>query len=159
MVRVPRPPKCRRVAFLPQQTDFLPAGKWKRQPEEVVLSIEEIEALRLRDLEGLEQGEGALRMCISRSTFQRLLVSARTKVTDALINGKAIRIKGGNYYVVPLPYSCVDCGYEWEAVPDEEDLVCPRCSSRNAFCRDCRRKSGGRGWGRCGRGRCKERRS
>ena len=155
---MPRPPKCRRVAYLPQQTVFLPIGIRGRRPEEVVLSVEEIEALRLRDGEGLEQGEGALRMSISRSTFQRLLVSARTKVTDALVNGKAIKIGGGNYCVVPFPYSCRDCGYEWEAVPAKErPVVCPRCSSRNAFCRDCRRKSGGRGWGRCGRGRCKGR--
>lgn len=157
MIRVPRPPKCRRIAFIPQQTYFRPfgpAGESIRRPEEVVLSVEEIEAMRLRDLEGLEQEECALRMNVSRSTFQRILASARTKVADALVHGKAIRVGGGNFYLVPFPYSCKNCGYEWEAVPVEEGNVCPRCFSRDAFCRDCRRKSGGRGWGRCGRGGC-----
>ena len=89
-----RPPICRRVTSLPQVTYFKPAGIPMRMLEEICLSVDEAEAIRLKDLEGLEQEEGADKMGISRPTFQRMLVSARQKVADALLNGKAIRMKG-----------------------------------------------------------------
>ena len=90
---MPRAPKCRRVAFLPQATHFKPAGVPLRLLDEVVLSVEEAEAIRLKDLEGLEQEKGAEMMNVSRSTFQRVLASARQKAADALLHGKAIRIE------------------------------------------------------------------
>ena len=98
---MPRPPKCRRVAFLPGATYFKPAGIPLRVLEEVRLSVEEAEAIRLKDLEGLEQKTGAGRMNISRPTFQRVLASARRKIADALLNGRAIKIEGGNFEVAP----------------------------------------------------------
>jgi predicted DNA-binding protein (UPF0251 family) len=98
---MPRPPKCRRVAYLPGVTYFKPAGIPLRALSEVRLSIEEAEAIRLKDLEGLEQEPSAKRMNISRPTFQRVLVSARQKIADALLNGKAIRIEGGNFEIEP----------------------------------------------------------
>ena len=76
---MPRPLKCRRVEFLPNVTYFKPAGIPLRALEEVQLSVEEAEAIRLRDLEGLEQEEGAEKINISRPTFQRILSSARKK--------------------------------------------------------------------------------
>jgi predicted DNA-binding protein (UPF0251 family)/predicted Fe-Mo cluster-binding NifX family protein len=94
-----RPLKCRRVEFLPNTTYFKPAGIPLKDLEEVVISIEEVEAIRLKDLEGLEQEEGAEKMNISRPTFQRVLASARQKVADALLNGKAMRIEGGNFEI------------------------------------------------------------
>jgi predicted DNA-binding protein (UPF0251 family) len=94
-----RPFKCRRVAFMPGVTYFKPAGIPLRYLEEVRLSVEEVEALRLKELEGLEQVQGAQKMNISRQTFQRVLASARHKVADALLNGKAIRIEGGNFEI------------------------------------------------------------
>ena len=96
-----RPFKCRRVTFMPYVTYFKPAGIPLRSLEEVRLSLEEAEALRLKDLEGLEQEQGAEKMNISRPTFQRVLASARQKIADALLNGKAIRIEGGNFEVAP----------------------------------------------------------
>ena len=69
---------------------------------EIVLHLEEAEAIRLKDLEGLEQEEAAEMMNISRPTFQRVLASARQKVADALLGSKAIRIDGGNFEVSPL---------------------------------------------------------
>ena len=96
---MPRPPKCRRVAFLPNATYLKPAGIPLRLLDEVRLSVEEAEAIRLKDLEGLEQEQGAERMNISRPTFQRVLASARQKIADALLNGKAIRIEGGNFEI------------------------------------------------------------
>ena len=96
---MPRPPKCRRVEFLPDATFFKPAGIPLRVLEEVCLSVEEAEAIRLKDLEGLEQEQGAERMLVSRPTFQRILSSARFKIANALLNGKAIRIGGGNFEI------------------------------------------------------------
>jgi predicted DNA-binding protein (UPF0251 family) len=98
---MPRPPKCRRVAFLPNATYFKPAGIPLRALEEVRLSVEEAEAVRLKDMEGLEQEQGAEKMNVSRPTFQRVLASGRQKIADALLNGKAIRIEGGNFEVSP----------------------------------------------------------
>jgi uncharacterized protein len=103
-----RPQKCRTVSALPDVTYFKPAGIPLRDLEEVCLSVEEAEALRLKDLEGLEQEQGAEKMNISRPTFQRVLASARQKVADALLNGKAIRIEGGNFQVIPVTPSCLD---------------------------------------------------
>jgi predicted DNA-binding protein (UPF0251 family)/predicted Fe-Mo cluster-binding NifX family protein len=72
--------------------------------EENCLSFEEIEAVRLRDLEHLEQAECAGKMNISRSTFQRVLASARLKIADSLLVGKALRVEGGNYeFITPGP--------------------------------------------------------
>ena len=98
---MPRPPKCRRVAFLPGATYFKPAGIPMRVLEEVRLSVEEAEAIRLKDLEGLAQAPSAERMNISRPTFQRVLASARRKIADVLLNGKTIRIEGGNFEIAP----------------------------------------------------------
>jgi predicted DNA-binding protein (UPF0251 family) len=103
---MPRPPKSRRVAFLPEATYFKPAGIPLRVLDEVTLSVEEAEAIRLKDLEGLAQAPGAERMNISRPTFQRVLASARQKIAEALLRGKAIRIEGGNFEIasgIPLP--------------------------------------------------------
>jgi predicted DNA-binding protein (UPF0251 family) len=89
------------VEFLPDITYFKPAGVPLRQLEEVILTVEELEAIRLKDLEGLEQEECAERMGISRPTFFRIINSARSKVAEALVKGKAIRIEGGKYQFSP----------------------------------------------------------
>jgi len=123
-----RPKKCRRVEFLPNVTYFKPAGIPLRDLEEVSMSIEEAEAVRLKDLEGLEQEQGAEKMNISRPTFQRVLASAREKMADALLNGKAIRIEGGNFQMTWRRFRC-NRGHEWELetpVPALPEL-CPKC--------------------------------
>ncbi len=94
---MPRPSKTRKVAFIPNITYFKPAGVPLRQLEEVVLTMEELEAVRLKDLEGLEQEAAAEQMQVSRPTFRRILVGARSKIAEALTGGKAIRIEGGVY--------------------------------------------------------------
>jgi len=76
---------------------FKPRGIPLSTLDEVVVKVEELEAIKLKDLEGLDQEECAKRMKISRGTFQRVLNSAKKKIADALVNGKAIRIEGGNY--------------------------------------------------------------
>ena len=91
---------------MPGITYFKPAGIPLRDLEEVRLSVEEVEALRLKELEGLDQAQGAEKMNISRPTFQRILSSARKKIADALLNGRAIRIEGGTFEVTSLRGKC-----------------------------------------------------
>lgn len=102
--------------------------------EEEILTVEEIEALRLSDLEGLDQESCAKQMGISQSTFQRMLAAARFKLVRALVEGMAIRIEGGNYELAGTRLRCLQCGEEWEAETvktDEEveegHMVCPAC--------------------------------
>jgi predicted DNA-binding protein (UPF0251 family) len=89
---MPRPRLCRRIEFNPNITYFKPQGVPMRDLEIVELSAEEVEALRLKNTEGLEQEEAAKKMNTSQSTFQRILSSAYKKITEALIEGKAIKI-------------------------------------------------------------------
>ena len=121
---MPRPVKWRRVDVIPEVTFFKPAGIPLYRLEEVLLSIEEAEALRLKDLEGLEQEECARMMRISRSTFQRVLGLSRRKLADALQNGKAIRIEGGNFKLATRRFRRSD-GHEW-AVSFEELMSGPQ---------------------------------
>lgn len=93
-----RPRKLRRVDYTPGITFFKPRAIPLSKLQQVILSIDELETLKLTNLEKLRQEDAALRMGIHQSTFQRTLSSAREKVTDALVNGKAIKICGGKYY-------------------------------------------------------------
>ncbi len=92
-----RPKLCKRVRFNPNTTYFKPRGIRIGELDEVVLYIEEFEAVRLKDLEGLDQEECSKKMNISQPTFHRLILSARKKISDAIVNGKAIKIEGGNF--------------------------------------------------------------
>ena len=127
-----RSPKCRRVAFLPEATYFKPAGIPLRYLDEVIVSVEEAEAIRLKDLEGLEQEQCAQNMSVSRRTFQRVLESVRQKIAEALLHGKAIRIEGGNFEMIMRRFRCIQ-GHEWD-VPFEAMIagspwLCPACST------------------------------
>ena len=90
-----RPLTERRVGCRVPARSFKPAGVPGRALEEVVLSLDEAESIRLADLEGLYQEAAAFRMAVSRQTFGRIVEAARRKVADAIINGKLLRIEGG----------------------------------------------------------------
>jgi uncharacterized protein len=92
---VPRPFCCRRIAGQPGAPVFKPAGIPVRELEQVVMTLDEFEALRLADLEGLYQEAAAEQMNVSRPTFSRIIESAHRKAADALVHGKALRIEGG----------------------------------------------------------------
>jgi len=115
---------------MPGVTYFKPAGIPLKDLVEIRLSVEEAEALRLKELEGLEQEQGAEKMNISRQTFQRILATARQKVVDALLNGKAIRIEGGNFEISSRRFYCAN-GHEWqnsiESVEESIPQLCPVC--------------------------------
>jgi len=93
---MPRPCCCRRIGKLPNHTHFKPRGIPLSELEEVRLRLDELEALRLADVEGLYHEEAAARMNVSRQTFDRIVAEARKTVADALVGGKAILIEGGN---------------------------------------------------------------
>lgn len=100
---MPRGFKCRRVCSEPQYRTFAPEHPCEGAAE---LTVEELEAVRLCDREGLEQNEAAERMNVSRATFQRILYEGRYKIADALCTGKVIRIGGGNYEVAQCGCGC-----------------------------------------------------
>ena len=91
---MPRPTILREIEEPPRSTWFKPTGIPMRELEEVVLTFDEIEALRLADAEGLYQEQVAEQMKVSRPTVGRILAAARRKVAEALVQGKAIRQQG-----------------------------------------------------------------
>ncbi len=108
---MPRPCKRRYVDGEPVATAFKPAGVPGRGLAAVELGFDELEALRLADLEGLYQEEAAKQMGISRATFGRVLDGAHRKVAEALLQGKMLVFKGGNVETPSLRiFICLDCG-------------------------------------------------
>jgi predicted DNA-binding protein (UPF0251 family) len=93
---MPRPKCCRTVGGLPAAKYFKPQGIPLTELEDVVLSIDEYESVRLADYERLYQERAAERMNVSRQTFGRIVESAHRKIAEALINGKALKIEGGD---------------------------------------------------------------
>ncbi len=104
-----RPTKWRKIDNRPTIPYFVPSESEVSDLPENILKLEELEAIRLKDLEGLEQGECAERMEVSRPTFQRILLSAREKVADSLIHGKMIHIEGGKYVCKDCDFTKVRC--------------------------------------------------
>ena len=100
--------------------------------DEVVLTIDEFEALRLADLQALSHEEAATKMKISRATFGRIIEKARKVLVDAIVNGKAIRIEGGNYRMGKLFESqCRNCKRSWQfSTAGAEQKDCPRCKRK-----------------------------
>lgn len=96
---MPRPKHCRRVGAMPACMYFKPQGVPMRILECVGLTLDELEAVRLADLEGLYQADAAERMSVSRQTFGRILDSAHKKIAEVLVHGKALRIEGGVFQV------------------------------------------------------------
>jgi len=135
-----RPTKWRKIENVPAVPYFVPSDKDIPEIDKNILKLEELEAIRLKDLEGLEQEECAAKMEVSRPTFQRILISAREKVADSLINGKIILIEGGNFTLNICPVKCSSCGKEWmesyenlDAIKSGE-YICPSCGSHQVFC-------------------------
>jgi len=102
--------------------------------KEVTITMEEAEAIRLKDIETLEQEQCAEKMNISRQTFQRIMVSVRRKIADALLTGKAIRIEGGHFEVSPVRLGCSN-GHEWEvqfeSLTNAPPQSCPVCKTES----------------------------
>jgi len=131
---MPRPVKNRRVEKLPEYTYFVPAGRRKCEIEEILVKVEEFEAMRLKDVEDLNQEQCAQRMQISRQTFQNIIDSARKKIAIALIEGKAINISGGNYSRNMCQFKCTSCDNTYEIKYEEDRNICPSCGSAKVTC-------------------------
>jgi len=115
---------------MPNFTYFKPAGVRIIDLNENVLTVGEFEAIRLKDLEGLDQKECAESMDISQPTFHRLLLSARKKIADCIANGKAIRIEGGEYVMTPqMGRGGRGRGGGFAQGPGGE-CMCPNCGHR-----------------------------
>ncbi|WP_276697660.1 DUF134 domain-containing protein [Methanobacterium formicicum] len=109
---------------------FTPDGGDITQLKSLQITVEEFEALRLRDYQEIQQKKAAEIMDISQPTFHRTISSARKKVSRALVEGKIIQIKGGDYVMDKKRYQCKNCGFEWHS-PSKEYEKCPDCDSEN----------------------------
>lgn len=126
--RMPRPKKFRCVKREPGVTFFKPQGIPLRVLEHALITVDELEALRLSDLLGLSHEETAQQLKVSRPTVTRMLARAHQVVADALVNGKAIRIEGGDYILEGFECLCPKCGAIWSAPAGESEQVCGKCS-------------------------------
>jgi predicted DNA-binding protein (UPF0251 family) len=143
---MPRPPIERAVGGVPRVTLFKPAGVPGRSLEQLPLAVDELEAIRLVDLEGLSHEQAAAAMGVSRQTVGRVLERGRATVAEALVAGKALLIGGGQFRIEPRQLCCASCGAVWTAADDAPPgAACPACASTEV----------GTCWdpaGRCGRG-------
>jgi predicted DNA-binding protein (UPF0251 family) len=128
---MPRPQKCRRIGWEPGVNAFCPDGAEGRSLEQVILSLDELEAVRLADLEGLYQEEAAGRMEVSRQTFGNIVASARSKLADCVVHGKLLRIQGGSVRLDgSRTFACDRCHRRW-SLPSGSGSpeACPGCRS------------------------------
>lgn len=126
-----RPRKNRTVSVSPDVSYFKPRGIPLWNLQEVRLTIDELEAIRLSDSLGLSQEAAGQRMEVSRATFGRIIQNARKLVADALVNGKAIRIEGGTYRLSGggRNFVCKSCHHKWAPTQSvESGSDCPKCN-------------------------------
>ncbi len=131
-----RPQKNRIVAFKPDVSYFKPRGIPMIDLTEVNLTVDERESIRLADLLGMSHEEAGKRMGVSRATFGRIVQRARKAVADALINGKAIKIEGGNYSLISDKriFICSNCNNRWEEqLGTGRPQNCPACNDENFY--------------------------
>ena len=143
-----RPFRCRKVRCRPDANYFKPRGIPTDLLEEVNLTMDELEAIRLADLEGKYQEDAAKKMNVSRQTFGNIISSAHKKIADSLVNSKALKIEGGVVKMMERHFVCYECKNEWtlpygSGRPNE----CPKCKSLNIH-----RAEQDRGWARRGQG-------
>lgn len=146
---MPRPRIERIVKEPPRFQRFKPVGIPARLLEQISLTLDEFEALRLADYKDLEHERAANQMGISRPTFTRLIDQARKKVAIALIEGKELFIKGGTFYFRNNLVKCINCG---AIIPIKigENIarICPDCGGTDFM--DLAQQFG---FGQCHRGR------
>ncbi|RMF97047.1 MAG: DUF134 domain-containing protein [Candidatus Schekmanbacteria bacterium] len=125
---MPRPLKYRVICRYPEANLFTPTGISSTDLDEVVLTLDEFEAINHADLDGMTQEEASKLMDISRQTFGRIIANAHRKIADALVKGKALRIEGGNYIMSERGFECSNCGCKWEEISTEgKPKGCPAC--------------------------------
>lgn len=105
---MPRPRKWRRVCCLPENSRFGPLDSSAANEDFIRMQVDEFETIRLIDLEGFTQAECADRMNIARSTVQGIYIAARRKLAESLVNGKVLKIEGGDYRLCEGPGNFCD---------------------------------------------------
>ncbi len=123
--------KNRIVKYNPDVNYFKPRGIPMFDLEEVSLTVDEREALRLADFLGMSHEEAGREMGVSRATFGRIVQNARKIIADAMINGKAIMVEGGNVQVVDdsRRFNCHKCDHQWdEPFGTGRPEQCPECN-------------------------------
>ncbi len=130
---MPRPYKWRCIGRQPAVSAFKPAGVPGRALEQVTLSLDELEAVRLADLEGLYQEQAAARMEVSRQTLGNIVASARRKLADCVVNGKLLRIQGGAVRLAgERTFACDRCRRRWsQPFGSGPPAACPGCRSHD----------------------------
>ena len=104
---MPRPKRCRKVCSMPRVSEFAPIGE---DADFVVLTVDEFESIRLIDRQGFSQEECAAYMQVARTTAQQIYNSARKKLATALVDGKGLRIAGGDYRLCDGNETVCGCG-------------------------------------------------
>lgn len=94
---MPRPRKCRKVCCMPERNSFGPLNITNINAEIIVMAVDEYETIRLIDLEEMTQEECAKKMDVARTTIQRIYNDARKKLARSLVEGKILKIQGGDY--------------------------------------------------------------
>ncbi|MFH0975133.1 MAG: DUF134 domain-containing protein [Spirochaetota bacterium] len=127
-----RPKCCRKIGCSPDANYFKPRGIPSLELEEIVLTLDEFEAIRLADAEGLYQEDAAAKMNISRQTFGRIIESAHKKIADVLINGKALKIEGGEVAMEEKGrIRCSVCKKTFNSSHEPaNEFICPRCGKK-----------------------------
>lgn len=106
---MPRPRKCRKVCSMPKNTEFAPRNNCGKD-ETIVMTIDEYETLRLIDKEGFSQEECGQYMNVARTTIQHVYNKARQKVATALVDGRTLKIEGGDYIICDGEERACRCG-------------------------------------------------
>ena len=141
---MPRPEKKRIVNTPPLFNSFKPTGFGRSQLKSIAMSLDEYEAIRLADYEGLDHAEAAELMEISRSTFTRLIEKARKKISSFIIEGAELAIEGGNIHFRGNIIRCNNCGHMFNTEFNKKFTECPSCGSENLI-----DVAGGYGHGQC----------
>lgn len=132
---MPRPCKLRKIGCNPQVISFRPCGEPAETIENIALTLDELEAIRLADYEGLYQEQAAQKMQISRQTFGNIIASAHSKIADFLINTKQLSIGGGTVEIDGCKLISVSCDHNLPDQPGmEHSDECPKCKNNNLKC-------------------------
>ena len=142
--KMPRPQDKRIVHEPPLFSEFKPLGIKGQDLEQILLTLDEYEALRLADYKSLSHAEAAEEMEISRSTFTRLIEKARKKIAELIIDGRLLTIDGGNIHFRNNIIRCDNCGHMFNIKINTTFSECPDCHSKKLV-----NLAGGFGHGKC----------
>ncbi len=128
---MPRPRKCRRICSMPLSDGFEPIRESGLLCDEIILSIDEYEAIRLIDFEKLTQEQCAAQMVVSRTTITGIYDGARYKIADALINGKKLLIVGGDFILCEHNGECCGKGCKNNCFGENKKHCVKECCQEN----------------------------